>query len=51
MPGIILPSRVALDRVVADRDAALPPTTQANIPFIYAWSYEGGGSQRGTATV
>ena len=23
MPGIILPSRVALDRVVADRDAAI----------------------------
>lgn len=37
--------------IVADRDAALPPTTQRNIPFIYAWSYEGGSSQQGTDTV
>ena len=37
--------------IVADRDAALPPTTQRNIPFVYAWSYEGGSSQQGTDTV
>ena len=36
--------------IVADRDAALPATTQRNIPFIYAWSYEGGTSQQGTDT-
>jgi ABC-type branched-subunit amino acid transport system substrate-binding protein len=42
---------MVVEDIVADRDAALPPTTQRNIPFIYAWSYEGGESQQGTDTV
>ncbi|HZQ03080.1 MAG TPA: ABC transporter substrate-binding protein [Gaiellaceae bacterium] len=40
-----------VEDIVADRDAALPFATQANIPFIYAWSYEGGPLQSGTDTV
>jgi urea transport system substrate-binding protein len=40
-----------VEDIVADRDAALPFATQAKIPFIYAWSYEGGPLQSGTDTV
>jgi urea transport system substrate-binding protein len=42
---------MVVEDIVADRDAALPATTARNIPFIYAWSYEGGSSQKGTDTV
>jgi ABC-type branched-subunit amino acid transport system substrate-binding protein len=42
---------IVVEDIVADRDAALPPATQGNVPFIYAWSYEGGSLQGGTDTV
>jgi urea transport system substrate-binding protein len=40
-----------MEDIVADRDSALPAFTAAKIPFIYAWSYEGGALQGGTDTV
>ena len=42
---------MVLEDIVADRDAALPATTSAKVPFFYAWSYEGGPLQGGTDTV
>lgn len=42
---------MVVEDIVADRDAALPAATAANIPFFYAWSYEGGPLQGGTDTV
>lgn len=37
--------------IAANRDAAIPVFERANIPYIFAWSYEGGALAGGSETV